>query len=1120
MEEIILKFYRISIIFLVLLFFSVGFVCAEDVNQTDDVDLQLADSDHLSVQNVKSYNDLFDDIEKPGDFNLTDDYTYNPKTDKYIRITVPVASGGNYTIEGNNHVIDGNNSAGLFRFEGGNVFINNLVIRNCNFSAIILDNCSLTTNNVSFENNFASNNYGAGVLALNNSEYYSNHDKFIENYGKYGAAISSDNSLVVVDDATFKNNRQVYWSLIYGDVSNISVLNTVFANITSRYATAIYNTGGRTYVYNSRFSRLYANATAGAIAVKDASNLIIQNCEFENVASAKNGGAVFIDMNAGSGKYLKGTTVVNRTLFKNCSSEFGGAILQLGGYLNVIYSDLINNHAVFNGGAVYASNTTFYAVDSIFDNNYGESIDEAVSFGGALYLDYSLDTEIEWCNFTNNRASEGGAIYLFDNTFAIKNTTSYGNGEFIHSYFPGKGSYFEDCTLNESNPDKYILEDEYLPSYAAFKGKQIVLNHINITGSVNDKYFDLRNFNAVTPVKDQGHMGACWAFGATGALESAFLIATNITLDLSENNVQNSGLRYSYYGDPSLTEGGLIFSGLTYFLSWLGVVNAEYDDYDELGKISPIIFAPDNYHILDAVVIDPENITAVKEALVKYGALTIFVEGANPNNAYYNQNTSASYCDNESRGNHFVTLVGWNDTFSKDNFRLTPPGDGAWILKNSWGTNWGDEGYYYLSYYDKVYTNNFVVGYVINNTEEYNKLYEYDIGGAYSYTAYEANESVSYINTFQSADNDLISAVGTYFDSADVGYTIKVYINGNQVYSQNGKSQYSGYQTIKLDKYVAVKYGDDFSVEIALANSKAVPFLKFTRLYFEKGNSVVTTSTGREDLSDFATTACLKVYTVDELNVTEDVITYYDSSKIEIPSNIEGAKITILKNGNMIGSATVQNGKATINVKLAPGNYSILTEFNDTGIINTLQVLSTIVFTSDKAIKMDYNDGTKCKVMVLDSNGKAFANQVVKFKINKKTYTKKTNADGYASIKIPKTVAPGKYELTATYNGLAISKKVKVKHVLKSASKVTVKKSAKSLVLKAVLKTSDNKPIKNKKVSFKLNGKKLSAKTNKKGVAKVTFKKATLNKLKAGKSYKIKIAYLKDTVKSTLKVKR
>ena len=85
---------------------------------------------------------------------------------------------------------------------------------------------------------------------------------------------------------------------------------------------------------------------------------------------------------------------------------------------------------------------------------------------------------------------------------------------------------------------------------------------------------------------------------------------------------------------------------------------------------------------------------------------------------------------------------------------------------------------------------------------------------------------------------------------------------------------------------------------------------------------------------------------------------------------------------------------------------------------------------------------------------------------------------------------------------------------------MNVKKSAKTLKIKITLKKVNNKYLTNKKVTLKISGKTITAKTNKKGVATFTVKKNILSKLKAGKSYKYQVTYLKDTVKKTLKVKK
>ncbi len=218
---------------------------------------------------------------------------------------------------------------------------------------------------------------------------------------------------------------------------------------------------------------------------------------------------------------------------------------------------------------------------------------------------------------------------------------------------------------------------------------------------------------------------------------------------------------------------------------------------------------------------------------------------------YYNGNIS---------GNHYVTLVGWDDNYSASNFKIAPEGNGAWICKNSWGTDWGEDGYFYLSYYDNsLKVNVSSVGFVINNTELYNKLYQYDVCG-FSEDYYEfKNGQGEYMNAYFVGDEDLLAAVGTYFEKANMDYTITIYVNGSEMYSQSGKSAFSGFNTIKLNQYVLIDEGDKLEVKI---KSSSVPLLEQSRMIFQKGVSFIDRGSGMEDTSDDCLVV-IKAYTIE-----------------------------------------------------------------------------------------------------------------------------------------------------------------------------------------------------------------------------------------------------------------
>ncbi len=511
-------------------------------------------------------------------------------------------------------------------------------------------------------------------------------------------------------------------------------------------------------------------------------------------------------------------------------------------------------------------------------------------------------------------------------------------------------------------------------------------------------------------------------------------------------------MKYSPYGAMEVFEGGANLAAVGYLLSWLGAIPYGVDTYDELGKITMPITTDKDIHVQDVIFVPNNEIpngTQIKLAIMKYGSLDVSFFGQasfDDEVQYYNPKTYAQYVDVPETANHEVSIIGWDDNFPKEKFLYTPPGNGAWIVKNSYGSDWGDKGYLYVSYYDKSllsYKPGKVTDYaataIIENTVPYNKNYQYDITWLSNYES--SNGTISYRNVFEALDDDLIAGVGTYFNESGVNYTVKIFVNDELKLTQEGVSPYVGYHTIKLGSYVPVKKGDVFKAEIT---SNWIPYLLLedTRVHYVQNISFVSFD-GKtwKDAYDLGYIACLKVYTV------------ADDSKI----------------------------------------------------IN------------NKNIAVDYNGGKYFSVKVVTADGHAVgAGAKVTFTINKKTKTVKTDKNGIAKIKI--TNVPKKYTITTKYMGKTYKNTVTVKHVLKT-SKVTVKKTAKKFTLKATLKIN-GKLVKGKIIKFKFNGKTYKAKTNKKGIAQKILTKKVINKLKKGKTYTVKVTYLKDTIKTTVKVKK
>ncbi|MBO7718832.1 MAG: hypothetical protein J6S29_01620 [Methanosphaera sp.] len=919
----------VSLIFICLL--STSIVCAQD-NATQADEGSAIDSDSSDVDSTTTstsdnragtLTDFRNEIEyNKGNLSLNRDYELIVGPDSGYVDEGIVLNDSNIFIEGNNHTINLNSLSRLFTANNSNIIINNLNIRNTAAHAIMLENSNLTTSHVSFQNNEVAESKAVFAIA---SSYNSSYDSFINLNDEFGSAIHAvAGSELTIANATFNNSKMQTWGCIYLFDSGAVIANTTFADMKSKYATAIY--GGKCIlsISNCTFINLEANETAGAIAVKDFNDFaVIENCKFINVTSHKNAGALFADVN-GEKFQKEGRVLVTNSTFEDCQSLFGGAILQLGGSLVIVNSTLTNNDALINGGGVYTSNADMNVINTTFTDNSANEEIEDYNQGGAIFFDCG-ELTIENSTFKGNDALEGSDIYLYDSEYTISN-----------SYFAGNISSMFDADKAELTNNTFLQENKYNDTNYIYvydsNGSSISYNPITLDESlINATSFDLRDYGLVTPVKNQGDMGSCWAFGITGALESAYLKATNKTavLDISESNIQDSGLMYSIFGMEYTQEGSYRTVGSAYMLSWLGVTTSDDNTYDELGKISPIIDNGTKYHIHNVVLMMPrQNITdnqKFKKALVKYGAVGVSVHGASRDEDF-NEKTNASYFHNErfaTGTDHSVTLVGWNDSYPRTNFITTPPGDGAWIVKNSWGTNWADNGYYYVSYYDTAFgTTKFPVAFIIDDKHDYEKNYQYDIISDIDFNLYE--ENLSYANRYVSIGKDLISAVGTYFNDSGVNYKIDVFVNDEQVHTQSGVSNFMGFETIKLDKFVGVDENDTFVVEI---NAGAVvPISSGSRQHYTNNSSVVGRNGKYDDLYSDDEVACIKVYTIPDNSYMEieDYKNYVQIRYFDENGNpLTNARVSVVSNGLEYIQTTDENGVALFQLYLPAGQHTV-----------------------------------------------------------------------------------------------------------------------------------------------------------------------------------------------------
>ncbi|WP_462315591.1 C1 family peptidase [Methanobrevibacter sp.] len=1024
-----MKALNILIVMLVLIM-SVGAVCAaenitdnaigddskellttvqEDITTDDSSDILKTTQNDIYTTGEGSFTNLTDEINDKTSFNLERNYKFNNETDDSKGIVI---SKDNFVLNGDGHTIDANNQSRIFNITANNVTLSNLILTggNADKGGAIYATGSLTLNNVTFADNYASKQGGAvglyGDVTLN-----CNNSQFTDNYADAGSSIFVEKGKLNIYNTDLSSkvfNR--YSQIVAFKNSIIYVENVTFINSSSSYATALFFKSVKSAkIKDSKFINLKANLTAGAIGLRNGGELYIENCEFTNTTSTNNGGAVFVDI---IGEFDEtGNVTLTDNIFRDTYSGFGGAYVQLGGKLLLNNSEFINNHATFNGGAVYLSYTDAEIDNCNFTSNGVELNDQDYpTYGGAVLFDMAT-VIINNVNFINNTASAGSAIYAYDTSYNIKNSLFENNTNPIYTFFDGQSNIDESNTfINDNNTS---TNNTYYATIIGTQGLQLTLlnNSINVTAL--PKRFDLRDWGWVSPVKNQGWIGACWTFGMTSALESSLLKATGILSDLSENSMRNTMLRYSVWGSKDLYEGAYNAAGVSYLISWLGAFIEDADSFDELGKISPYISTLQDVHVQDAIFIPNNEIpngTQMKEAIMKYGALDVGYFGqatfdqANP---YFNPKTNAQYVNVSTPSNHEVSVVGWDDNYPKENFLITPPGDGAWIIKNSWGASWGDNGYLYVSYYDKSFVastafTEYATAIIFENTVPYNKNYQYDIAWAGSFSD-EGN--MSYLNQYLAQDDDLIAAVGTYFNRANVNYKVEIYVNDELKLTQEGISPFYGYHTIKLDSYIPIKKGDVFKAKIT---SNAVPFIRIgdERVHYTENISFLSDGVNWEDAYKEGIIACLKVYTVaddskviNNENITVDYASgsYFTVQVVTADGHSvgAGAAVNITINGKTTPAFTDADGIAKVKITDVPGTYDVTTTYNGQTYKNRVAVKlnpSTCKITQNKNINVDYDGGKYFSVKIVSQDGKVAASGVsVKFTINGKTTTVKTD---------------------------------------------------------------------------------------------------------------------------------
>ncbi len=399
------------------------------------------------------------------------------------------------------------------------------------------------------------------------------------------------------------------------------------------------------------------------------------------------------------------------------------------------------------------------------------------------------------------------------------------------------------------------MEPKYLPVMEVLEIPEhydVSENPYSSSFYAEESSFDFRDEGFLPPARNQNPWGTCWAFTTLGVMEASLAaqqLADPAAVDLSEHHLAYFTYHTGYdvlgnadgdrveliNGANYMEKGGNLSSAAQRLMNWQGAAaesSYPYSNIKDMPEDLALENAQDdvchmrNYFYVDTKAGHSESIQNVKALVREYGCAgwSYFHD-----NSCFNYSTNAYYNNTQTKTNHAITIVGWDDDFPKESFKNQPKNNGAWIVRNSWGADWGENGYFYISYEDTSLGSGNPAGVMVAEPAD-----QYDNNYFNSNTlAWDWQYGVKMAQVFTvkglSSERESLQAVSFMTGSTNEDFEIGIYKNpetenglltdpesGTPMLAEKltGRISYAGVYTIDLPKPVECNAGDTISVVI------------------------------------------------------------------------------------------------------------------------------------------------------------------------------------------------------------------------------------------------------------------------------------------------------------------